>query len=229
MAETIDLPPLPEIWSRPPRGRVLLVAPHPDDETLGAGGTLRHHVMQGDPVRILVLTAGLAGDPGGSRTPEGLRATRERESREAAGVLGVSDVVFWGLPDGRQISTEDLRVLIPPLREAIRDYAPDLVYCPWEGECHVDHFSTFLLCRGAVTECGPGTRLLGYEVWNPSLPDVIVDISETHDVKRRALACHRSQTTHTDLDRAISGLNAHRALFLPRGASYGEAFVRVAG
>lgn len=227
MAETIDLPRLPEVWRSPPRGRVLVFAPHPDDETLGAGGTLRLHADQGDAVRIVVLTAGLAGDPDSRYSREELLSLREREAREAAAILGAESVELWRLPDGCQISTEDLRVLIPRIRETIAAFDPSTVYCPWEGESHVDHFSTFLLVRGAVAETRAGITLYGYEVWNPSIPDVVVDVTRAYEAKTRALARHESQIGYTDLARAISGLNAHRALFLPKGSLYGEALVRL--
>src|SRR5262249_16895247 len=95
--------------------RLLVVAPHPDDEVWGCGGLLALHVARGGQVRVLVLTDGASGSG-----PE-LAARRERESRAAGAELGVADHVFLGLADGNLgASTE----LVQRLRDELERFAP---------------------------------------------------------------------------------------------------------
>src|SRR5205807_1547507 len=78
--------------------RVLVISPHPDDEAIGCGGTLRQHVLQGDTVRVVFLTSGENGGHG--MPPEETGRIREEEARAAAEILGISEVEFWREPDG---------------------------------------------------------------------------------------------------------------------------------
>ena len=75
--------PLPETMDRPPRGRVLLLAPHADDDVIGCGGTVCKHVDQGDPVRVLIAYDGLRGDPDRRFEPGEYLEMRRREARQA--------------------------------------------------------------------------------------------------------------------------------------------------
>ena len=88
-------PPAPptRLTSPPVKGRVLVLAPHPDDETIGPGGALIQHAAAGDEIHVLFVTAGTSGDPTGAADPAEYAACREREARAAAEVLGVADRV----------------------------------------------------------------------------------------------------------------------------------------
>src|SRR5947207_9627276 len=78
--------------------RVLVISPHPDDESIGCGGTLRQHVVDGDAVHVVFLTSGERGGHG--RAPRETAQLREQEARDAAKVLGVGAIEFWRAPDG---------------------------------------------------------------------------------------------------------------------------------
>src|SRR5438270_10321937 len=78
--------------------RVLVVSPHPDDESLGCGGTLHRHVEAGDAVRVVFLTSGEHGGHG--LPPSEAGALREQEARRAAEIIGIEEVEFWRLTDG---------------------------------------------------------------------------------------------------------------------------------
>ncbi|MCX5880707.1 MAG: PIG-L family deacetylase [Deltaproteobacteria bacterium] len=79
--------------------RVLVLAPHPDDETIGCGGTLALHAAAGDPVRVLILTNGEKGDVFGRFDRNAYIAIRQQETRSACASLGISDVMFWPYED----------------------------------------------------------------------------------------------------------------------------------
>src|SRR5688572_24119642 len=96
----LQRPKIPETWTAPPLGSVLVLAPHPDDETCGAGGALILHRRQGDSVRVVFLTDGVNGDPRQRHgTKAQFAALRRGEAAGAAARLGGLEVEFLGLPD----------------------------------------------------------------------------------------------------------------------------------
>src|SRR5262249_23090566 len=102
------VPPVPASCAAPPRGRVLCFAPHPDDEVIGPGGALARHRMQGDPVRVVIATDGVAGDPEGRFDKAHYASRRRQESARGLAVLQVADVAFWGFLDSAVITEAGL-------------------------------------------------------------------------------------------------------------------------
>ncbi len=212
----------------PPAGRVLVLAPHPDDESCGLGGTLARHREQGDPVLVLFLTDGSSGDPDG-RFGADTAGVRQREALAAAEILGGLETSFYGYPDGHVVSESDLQMVADRLAEDLLSFAPDLVYVPWEGEAHSDHAKA----RSALTKAlvavqsdpaGSLPRVLEYEVWSPLPADYIIDVTSTADKKRQAMLAHESQVAYTDYPHQLMGLAAHRSVYLSKSSRYGEAF-----
>ena len=102
--------------------RVLVLSPHPDDDAIGCGGTLRKHVVAGDEVRVVFLSSGEKGGHG--RPPDETARVREREAEAAAAILGLAGVEFWRQPDGAiQPSPE----LVARLRGVLGEFRP------WRG------------------------------------------------------------------------------------------------
>lgn len=205
---------------------MLVLAPHPDDETIGCGGTIALHRKFGDPVHAIFLTAGTSGDPTGLIDKAVYAALREREARAAAQVLGIEGLEFWGFPDNYEVTEHDVAAIVPRLKEAIDRFQPDVIYAPHRLEQHSDHHAVALIVEAALPTLTRRPAVFGYEVWSASCADLVVDVSEVYDTKMAALRCYPSQLEHTDIERFISGLNAYRAVFLEKGARFGEAFVR---
>ncbi|MFO0980725.1 MAG: PIG-L deacetylase family protein [Planctomycetota bacterium] len=221
----LDPPANPRPVAGPPAsGPVLVFAPHPDDETIGAGGTLCLHHRRGDHIKAIFLTAGTAGDVEGRYSHEQYRDLREAEARAAAKVLGIAEVEFWRFPDGARAREEDMDVVLPRVRQAIADYSPGVIYYPNEQETHSDHFVTALAVHRAMRELKSPARLLAYEIWTVFKPDIVVDISDVFARKIEAARAYPSQLKFTDFVRAVEGLDAYRSIFLPKGSRYGEAF-----
>lgn len=233
----------PRILRRPPRGKVLVVAPHPDDETMGLGGTLALHALQGDPVTALFVCNGIQGDPDGWFPRDTIVATREAEARDAARVLGYSDLrflgyqdnlsdadihVFEGLPDDPDDARRALRDGFAAKLAAVLDQEPfTVVYHPWEGEVNPDHWLVgqgVVQLRASRPDLAARVAFLAYDVWGALAPDFVVDISDVMHRKLEAVRCYRSQLHYVDYEHAVLGLDAYRSLFLERGATYGEAF-----
>ncbi len=86
------------VSGKPRVKRVLVISPHPGDESIGRGGTLRDHIMHGSAVHALFLTSGERGGHG--RPMEETIRIREQEAKRAAEVLDIAGIEFWREPDG---------------------------------------------------------------------------------------------------------------------------------
>lgn len=211
----------------PPRPlRVLVIAPHPDDEAIGCGGAVCRHVAQGDTVSAVFLTS---GELGLKQLPRAKAwAVREREARAAARLLGLARVDFLRQPDWTL--GDHLPEAAGALRRVLRAVRPGLIYVPHAAEWHPDHQAALPLLRRALAGLRsrpPGA--LAYEVWTPlAAPDHVVDISRWMPRKLRALRAHRSQLDGFDYVRAVTGLNTFRGALGAR-CDYAEAFQDVTG
>jgi|SRR5579859_959360 len=213
--------------------KILVFAPHPDDDVIGCGGTIIQHVKSGDEVRIVYITSGEAGSL--KIAPAELATLRVAEATAAAAVLGVpkDHLQFFGWPDGYlEYNPETLKEMTSLIRKCM----PDTIYLHHEKDLHIDHLVTFQLVTQAVIraggnsfpECGkePWTvkNIYGYEVWTPmGDPQLVVDISDEIDQKIRALSEHRSQLAELQYDEAVKSLNHYRAIMTHRG-QFAECF-----
>lgn len=195
--------------------KVLVFAPHPDDETLGCGGTLAR-LAQMCSVKVVLVTDG----SGAGGLPPGAGVARQAEFVKALALLGVTDSIQLNQPDGAFEGSADLARTV---RELLDDYQPDWVFLPSTLDYHRDHvrIAAFLepLCRGARSV----TQLLFYEIWAPVPATHVVDITEQADIKRAALAEHTTAMACGDYLRAVEGLNRYRGLYLGRN-KLAEAF-----
>lgn len=205
-------------------GRVLVVAPHADDETLGCGGTMALLRQAGCTLRVLVVTDGAAGDP--LHYVDDVVAVRQAECRAAIAHLGVEDVSFLGEPDGACRVHPGLR---HALARALADFDPDWVFAPAPLDYHRDHVTVSLAVAEAWARCRPTSRLFYYEIWTPLPVTHVVDIGAVASLKRAAVAEYRLPLRYGNYREAIEGLSAYRGLFLPQGhgvvASSAEAFM----
>lgn len=226
MTQTVPLPfPVPAALASVPRGRVAVIAPHPDDEAIGCGGAVIQHRRAGDAVRVLVVTDGRAGNIKKELAQNEYVEMRRRESLASGAVLGGLDFTFWDFPDSCVITENDMNHVTERMVEWLRADPPEIVYSPWIGEGNNDHAAVGQMARRALEKIQFGGVCYGYEVYCPAPVDVVLDITREADVKRAALQQFPSQLAETPLDHLIFGLNAARSLFLPKGARYGEGFV----
>jgi N-acetylglucosamine malate deacetylase 1 len=200
---------------------ILVVAPHPDDETIGCGGTLIRHVRRGDRVTAVFLTSGELGLK--QLAPKEAWRVRESEAQEAAGVLGLADVRFLRCPDW--FVSDHIEEAAALLRPVLAREQPALIYVPHALEWHPDHKAALPVLRSALGQrdvASPTIRT--YEVWTP-LPeyDHVEDISGSIEQKLRAVRCYASQLVDLHYDRAVEGLNAYRGEMAAR-RPYAEVF-----
>jgi N-acetylglucosamine malate deacetylase 1 len=200
---------------------VLVLAPHPDDEAIGCGGTIARHSDRGDRVCVAFLTSGELGLKHLPR--EQAWHIREGEARRAAAVLGVSAVEFLRRPDW--LLAEHLGETASLLGPLLEREAPERVYMPHAGDAHPDHqacASMLSVALRASRLASPG--VFAYEVWTP-LPgyDLVKDITDAMARKLRAVRCYRSQLGCFHYDRAVRGLNQYRG-YLAGRCRYAEVF-----
>jgi LmbE family N-acetylglucosaminyl deacetylase len=207
---------------------VLVIAPHPDDEAIGCGGTVCLHADRADRVTAVFLTSGELGLK--HLPPEQARRVREAEAEAAANVLGVASVSFLRLPDwgvGDEIDRS-----AAALRPVLERAEPELVYVPHADDAHPDHVAALPVLRAAIAGASrasaaasmPVPSVLAYEVWTPMGEfDHVEDITAVMRRKLKAVRCHASQMTEFRYDQAIRGLNRYRGALAAR-CTYAEVF-----
>lgn len=218
------------LWT-PGAERVLVLAPHMDDETIGCGGTVALHAKQRASITVVFLTDGRNGGGGiGALSGEARRqkqieliATRKVEARAALTELGVQDMRCLEFSDGQL--TQNVTAAAQSLRTILADVKPQVVYLPMFVEEHPDHRAANLILAAAIDRQSADFQCAGYEVWTPLFPNCIVNIDSTMPAKSKALQHYRSQLQDGDYLHASAGLNAYRSIALLGGrGSYAEAF-----
>jgi LmbE family N-acetylglucosaminyl deacetylase/glycosyltransferase involved in cell wall biosynthesis len=203
--------------------RVLVLAPHPDDESLGCGGALILHARHGDPVKVVVLTDGVRGDVKRQHESGDYVALRRREARQACqGVLGVADLEFWEYEDGALVGAESAAAR---LNRLIADYRPSLVYVPSPQEFHLDHRAAALILWRAIQRLPHDFLIAFYEINRPIHVNTLVDISSVVDDKRRACDTYASQLVNFPYTDCTLGLNRYRALTVSPSCRFAEGYL----
>lgn len=215
---------------RPGAERVLVLAPHMDDETIGCGGTLALHAQRGARITVVYMTDGRRGTADVSTLTGEARARREREivamrkaeAQRAVHELGIDSIVYLDGPDGELSATGNIG---QRLRAVLDEHKPDLVYLPHFLEEHPDHSATTAVLLAACEGSAHDFQCMGYEIWTPLFPNCLVRIDNTVDIKKRALSRYVSQIEQADYTQACIGLNAYRAIgLLDSHGAYAEAF-----
>jgi LmbE family N-acetylglucosaminyl deacetylase/glycosyltransferase involved in cell wall biosynthesis len=201
--------------------RILVLAAHPDDEALGAGGTLVLNARQAEAVRIWIATDGTAQEGVGPAGESAYAERRRQEAARAAEILGLSSPRFGGLPDrGLAERESEVREL---LKREIAQHSPDLVLCPSPVEIHPDHRALAEALWGLIAASRPGDpdhdlfrflRVAFYEISHPLLPNTLVDIATVAERKEEAIRAYASQQAVRDYAGAVRGLNSYRRITL---------------
>lgn len=208
--------------------KVLVFAPHNDDEVLGVGGTIRHHVKVGDEVTVCEVTSGP------------LCKVLQAEARKAHALLGVSKSIFLNLP-ASELADYPKTELNDRVGKVVKQVEPQIVYIPFIGDMHLDHryvTEAALVAVRPINNC-PVKNVYMYETlsetgWNTPYgernftPNLWVDISDHIEVKIAAMECYESQIKEYPNPRSKDAI---RALAMYRGSTvsfpYAEAFMIV--
>lgn len=215
--------------------KVLVISAHPDDEVIGAGGTIARHVDNGDEVYWCVVTEGYS--PPWS---EEYLETARQQVYDVKEVLGVQEVFFCGFPTVK-LNTVPYMELSSSLEEIVKQVHPEIVYTTSGDDVNQDHRIVYNSTLVATRPL-PGNsvrRLLSYEIGPNSrlglapgscgfVPNVFIDISQYLDKKVEAMECYKTEIQEFPHPRSSKGL---RLVAEERGLSVGmkaaEAFVLV--
>jgi LmbE family N-acetylglucosaminyl deacetylase len=220
--------------------KVLLIAPHADDEVLGAGGTLARHSRKKDEVYLCIVTKAYTPD-----WSKEFIEKRRKEVLEANKILGIKRTYFLDFPTVK-LDTVPQKELNDRITNCVRDTAPDIVYVPHRGDLNHDHRFVFdaalVACRpprAPPRPLAPIDRILCYETPSETdfaapfrdmafIPNTYVDIAKTLETKIRALRAFKSEIREFPHPRSAKLL---LALARKRGAEAGmkaaEAFMLI--
>jgi N-acetylglucosamine malate deacetylase 1 len=212
--------------------RILVVAPHPDDESLGAGGLIAKYSAKGDEVFVLTVSGHLP--PLYSREEYDKTIS---EAHLAFSILGVSKSESLEIP-ATMIGNQPLHDFNSKIIKIVNDFKPHMVLCPYPDR-HIDHRLVFESTMVATRPIGVGRNIeiiAAYETlsethWNaphiePNFtPNWVVDISDYLDIKLEALKCYKSQISEFSGPRSIEAVEALAKFRGSQvGFGYGEGF-----
>ncbi|MCL2389927.1 MAG: PIG-L family deacetylase [Endomicrobia bacterium] len=190
-------------------GRVLVVAPHEDDESIGCGGTIIKHINAGGYAEIAFCT---------HDTPE-----RMKEAEKAVSALGVKRSHFLQFPlrslDGNRKFEDNLAFLLHRTK-------PEIVFLPFWLDKHEDHRAVSKALIKIKKRISMNFMIYAYSVWAPLNPNVVFDISEEWELKKRAIKCYKTQLASRDYVKMAQGLNQYWGEIKSSGMQYGEAFFK---
>lgn len=212
--------------------KMIVFAPHPDDETLGCGGTIAKKAREGYEIIIVIMTdgrnafrivLGINSEP----TPYELREIRRRESERAIAILGVSKekIVFLDFEDGKLHDSEKKAETI--VTEILAENCPDEIYLPYKNDYNPDHQTTFKIVKNVIGKLGAFKSTYQYSIfqrhsrvgpimnsfcnlWKHNI--IHVDISDFLVAKETALKEYKSQTTVMSAKQQRPMINIERFL-----------------
>lgn len=211
-----------------PGRQVLVLAPHMDDEVIGCGGLVQKYRAQGGRVTVAFCTTG-PGSPKKSEANETLSITRERitESKRAAAILGIAEIVHFHLPERqliRNIGSSN------KLRRLLEEKHFDVLYVPGPDEFHPDHQAAWKWVENVLPTLTHRPEVYLYEVWGSCKPDRILVLDEVSwRSKNRAMLAYQTQLRQMDYQKIMTTLAEHRGALLAglEPGSKAEAFRRV--
>lgn len=211
--------------------KVLVFAPHNDDEVLGVGGTVAKHIEDGYEVIVCEVTSGQD-----QKRLENIKS----EALAAHKVLGVTETIFLDLPvvGLADIPTKELN---QAFFDVVKEVKPNIAYIPHKGDMHIDHT---MVAEAAMVALRPNNNpqlkaIYAYETlseteWNiPSadnlfVPNVWSDITGTIDKKLKSMECYQSQLFDFPHPRSLKAI---KALSMLRGSTicveHAESFMLV--
>jgi LmbE family N-acetylglucosaminyl deacetylase len=213
----------------------LIIAPHPDDEVLGCGGTIKRLSSGGTRVYVLIATRGNKG----MYSEESILNTRN-DARSAHNILGVTETRFldFPAPDLDMISIAEISGAIS---KVIKELDISTVYLPHHGDIHHDHRVVFQsgLVAARPLKGNPVKRIFAYETlseteWaapfcnNSFIPTFFVNITDHLSAKIEAMRCFKTQLREFPNPRSLKAIEALANLRgSTMGVNYAEAFMTI--
>lgn len=217
--------------------KVLVVAVHPDDETLGCGGTLLKHTAQSDEIYLLIVTTIKSEYKGWDLGfSENIVKRREQEIKKVSQMYGFKEVYNLKLPTMR-IDEISMTELIRAISKVFKEVEPNIIYLPFKNDVHSDHRKVFEV----VYSC---TKTFRYpfikkilmmetlsetdfaDITNSFIPNVFVDISEFLDKKLEIMKIYESEIGKHPFPRSLETIEALAKIRgAQAGCKYAESFM----
>jgi len=205
----------------------LIIAPHPDDEVLGCGGTIARLSKEGHEIHVLIVTTAYTPD-----WSEEFIENRKKEIANAHKILGVDKTHFLNYPTVK-LDTIPKKEFTEKMSQVVLNIKPDMVFIPSENDLHHDHriiHEVSLVALRPVKHVV--SDILSYEVlsetewgFNTFKPNVYYDITETFEKKVEAMRCYKSELRKFPHPRSIEAIEAlARKRGSEVGVQYAEAF-----
>ncbi len=195
--------------------RILVIAPHPDDEILGCGGTIIKAVKNKSKVAVLYLTSG-----------DSENGIREKEAEKVCNYLKINKYYFLRLQDHLELSGKNINKII----KILDDFKPDFIFINHDQDGDNDHKISYRLAMEAswrynsISQKNKLKGILLYEVHTPMDEyQIVEDISNLIDEKMKIMAFYKSQIKKSRVDLAIKGLNRYRGT-IHEGLDFAEVF-----
>lgn len=193
-------------------GKILVFAPHPDDESLGCGGAIALARKFDQPVSVVTVSDGTLSHPNSKKfPPAALRDLRETEMKNALDILGVAEdkISFLRYAD-RAVPDEnagEFNSAVNCIISIFNAEKPQTVFVPWRRDPHPDHRATWQIVRAAAARFNSQIRIIEYPIWLWELAEENdfpqtekitawrLDVSGVLAIKQQAIFAHVSQTT----------------------------------
>lgn len=212
--------------------KALVIAPHPDDEVLGCGGTIAKHAKQGEEVSLCIVTKAYTPD-----WSEEFIKNRPKEIEKANKILGIRKTFFLDYLTVK-LDTIPQKELNEAISKVVNEVKPDILYIPHKGDVNKDHRLVFEASLVATRPINHKIKkVLSYESlseteWGqpiePFTPNVYIDISDTIKTKIEAMKAYESEIKPYPHPRSLEMINI---LAKMRGGVVGfdaaEAFILI--
>jgi LmbE family N-acetylglucosaminyl deacetylase len=215
--------------------KVLIVAPHPDDEVLGCGGIIKRYAFEGDDVYVLIVTKGTQKKYSEERIIKG-----RNQALQAHTLLGVRETFFFDYP-APELDLVSQAAISDSISELITRLKISVLFIPHRGDIHIDHYAVFNAALVAARPVGNYTikSIYSYETLSETewaapfgndtfIPDHFVNIDQYFQVKLEAMSCYTGQIRAFPNPRSLESIEA---LAKFRGATVGfkraEAFMTI--
>ena len=203
--------------------KILVIAPHPDDEVLGCGGTIKKHTNKGDEVYLCVVTKAYRPD-----WSQEFIDNRKKEINCANEVLGIKETVFLDLPTVK-LDTLGQKKINDLIRQCINKIKPEILYIPFNKDSNKDHC---LISKACLIASRPESdssikKVLSYSYQSPLfLPNLYIDISDTLDDKLKAMSCYKSELKDYPHSRSLEAIKiSAQKRGIESGLKTAEAFI----
>lgn len=223
--DSLQVCPVPRTLHLPPAGtKILLFAPHFDDETFACAGTLALLKQKDCLIKVVIVSDGTSNEKELNKSPQDIVKVRQAETNAALDIVGIDDRVFLTEPDGSIRDNDQSRAAYAKI---IEEYQADWILIPPIADMHRDHISVSQSILKLWRAKQFRERLFFYETWFPIPATQVVDISSVIEIKQRAMQCYQFPQQFCDYYNAFVGLALYRGLYLGKRGKYAEAFTEV--